>query len=171
MTISQNVTEQSGFPSSGSDNITLYEYFCAGGASACSGGGASTGGINLSAATAGFMVYTLNGNGASSTATTSSCFNNGSTNSSTDCAQLSSSSLLVANSSLINFLASNYALGFSQIYTYSTLSVVTGTNTTTALNFFTEGYYQELNLPEPGTFSTLGAALAALCALALRKRG
>jgi hypothetical protein len=169
MTLSENASLNSGFPVGVSDSITLFEYFCAGPAGSCAGGGSGTGGINLSSATAGFLVYFLSGNGNGYTANTSTCFNNGNTNSSTDCQMGAASVNYVPNSSLVNFLASSYSLGFNSVSTFSTL-VVTSQGDKTDLNFFTENYFQELNVPEPGTFGLIGAALAGLGFVGLRRR-
>ncbi len=166
LALSQNVSLTTGFPPGTADSIVLYEYFCAGGAAACAGGSSATGNINMTAPTAGFLVYKLNGNGNGYTAGTSSCFNNGNTNAATDCATLANAA---PSSSLINFGTSNYSGGFQSIYTFSTLSVNSGGDDT-ALNFFKETYFQELDTPEPATFGVMGIALAGLGILSFRKK-
>jgi hypothetical protein len=168
MALGENVSLTTGFPQGSNDSIVLYEYFCAGGAALCSGGSAATGGINLSAATAGFLVYNLTGNGSGYTGITSVCFNNGNTTG-TDCAALSSSADYITNTSLVNFLASSYSQGFQNVSTYTSLNVTSGGDPT-LLNYFVEDYFQELETPEPATFGLMGAALAGLGLLNLRKR-
>jgi hypothetical protein len=167
LALGQQATITSGFPPAvASDVITLFEYFCAGGASACTGGNASTGFISMTAQTAGFFEYTLTETtaGASSSSVVS-CFNNGNTNSASDCATPSNA----IGGSLVNFATSNYNLGFQNVFTFSTLSVASGGDDT-ALDFFKETYFEQLDAPEPATWGLVGAALLGLFALRARKQ-
>jgi len=144
-------------PAGTSDSITVTEYFCGGGAAACSGGGASTGGINLADPTAGYIVFTVLGNaGGGDSASESVCFNNG------------GSTCTAAVASVVNFAATNYTTGFTDIYVASNLALTSG-GTQVGLNYFTEAYFEDLESPEPSTFVLIGAALGGLALL--RRRG
>ncbi len=164
LALGQQATITSGFPAAtANDTITLFEYFCGGGASSCMGGGASTGFINMTAATAGFFEYTLTQTPAgTSSSAVISCFNN---NGTTDCSNPANAT----GGSLISFASSNYSQGFQNISTFSTLSVTSGGDDT-SLNFFKETYFEDLDTPEPATFGLMGVALAGLGFLHLRKR-
>jgi hypothetical protein len=156
MNLSVNYTVT--LPANPGDTLTVFEYFCAGGASACAGGGPATGGINLAAATAGYIVFTVAGNtGGGDSASESVCFNNGSSS----CTQVVASSL--------NFATTNYVNGFQDVYTASNLSLTSG-GTQVGLNYFTENYFENLETPEPATFGLMSTALAALGLLGFRKR-
>jgi hypothetical protein len=145
-------------PAAPADSITVTEYFCGGGAAACAGGSASSGGILLTAPTAGSIVFTVVGSaGGGDSAIESICFNNG-----------SSSCTPVVGSS-INFATTNFALGFQDVYTASNLAL-SSSGTQVGLNYFTEGYFETLETPEPATFGLMGTALAGLGLLGLRKR-
>jgi hypothetical protein len=146
-------------PANPGDTITVFEYFCGGGASFCTGGGAATGGINLASATAGYIVFTVAGNGSGGdNASESICFNNG-----------GSTCTAVVGSS-INFATTNYFNGFQDVYTASNLALTSGGASQVGLNYFTENYFENLETPEPATFSLMGTALAGLGLLGFRKR-
>jgi len=165
MSFNEQYTLTAGNTVTGNDGLTLFEYFCAGGASACSGGSAATGGINMAAKTAGFIEFVLSGNSNGSSTSNFACFNNGNTNSLTDCATQSNA---IAGST-VNFANTNYLQGFQAVAVYSTLSV-TSAGDDISLNYFKDNYYQILDTPEPATFGLLGMALAALGLLKSRKR-
>lgn len=168
LALGENASLTTGIPTGSSDSITLYEYFCGGAPGACAGGTSATGGISLSAATAGFLVYSLNGNANAYSATTSVCFNNGNITAN-DCAALTSSVDYSPATSFVSFLATNYSSGFQNLSTFSTLTVTSGGDTT-SLNYFIQDFYQELETPEPTSFGLMGAALAGLGLAGLRKR-
>ena len=165
MTFNEQYTITAGNSVIGNDGLTLFEYFCAGGQTACVGGSAATGGINMTAATAGFIEFTLTGNSNSSQTFNFACFNNGNTNSSTDCATQSNA----LSGSQVNFALTNYNLGFQNVYVFSTLSVTSGGDDI-SLNYLKDNYYQILDVPEPGAFGLIGASLAGLALLRLRRR-
>ena len=156
MTLSANATF--GTPTVGTDNITLFEYFCAGGAAACAGGGAATGGINLSSPTAGYLEFIDDGNGFGSGSNQFVCFNNG------------GSSCTASTNNTVNFKTSIYTAGFTDIFIANNISVSSTSGVQVSLNNFTENYFESLDAPEPSTFILMGSALAAVAALRLRKR-
>jgi hypothetical protein len=144
-------------PAGTSDNVTLFEYFCAGGSAACTTG-TLTDGINLAAPTAGYIEFIDQGTGSGSTSSEVICFNNGAT------------SCTPTSGFLINFATSNYSAGFTNILVSSGISVSSVSGTQVSLNNFTENFFETLDTPEPATFGLMGAALAGLSLLGLRKR-
>src|ERR1700693_3182716 len=103
-------------PAGTSDNVTLFEYFCAGGSAACTTG-TLTDGINLAAPTAGYIEFIDQGNGVGSNSSELICFNNG------------ANSCTATSGFLINFATSIYQSGFTSMIVASDISVssVTGT--------------------------------------------
>jgi len=148
MTLSANATF--GTPALGTDNITLFEYFCAGGAAACAGGAAATGGINLTSPTAGYLEFIDTGTGFGSGSNQFVCFNNG------------GSSCTASSNNTINFVTSIYTGGFKDIYIANNVSVSSTSGVQVSLNNFTENYFESLDTPEPSTFALMGVALAGL---------
>ncbi len=148
MTLSANATF--GTPALGTDNITLFEYFCAGGAAACAGGGAATGGINLTAPTAGYLEFVDDGNGFGTNSNQFVCFNNG------------GSSCTQSTNNTVNFVTSIYPAGFKDIYIANNIAVSSTSGVQVSLNNFTENYFESLDTPEPSTFAMIGIALAGL---------
>jgi hypothetical protein len=144
-------------PAGTSDNVTLHEYFCAGGSAACTTG-TLTDGINLAAPTAGYIEFIDQGNGVGSNSTELICFNNG------------TSSCTPTSGFLINFATSIYSAGFTSMIVASDISVSSVSGTQVSLNNFTENYFETLDTPEPATFGLMGVALAGLSLLGLRKR-
>ncbi len=140
-------------PSSSGDTITFFEYFCAGGATACAGGTSTTGGINMTAATAGYLSSTITGNTNGNTQVNQICYNNG------------GSSCTAAGGSTVSLGAA----GFTDVYVVSNLTLTSG-GAQVAINYFDEGFFQSLETPEPATFGLMGAALAGLGLLGFRKR-
>jgi hypothetical protein len=151
MALNSNVQLTS--PAGASDSITIIEYFCGGGAAACVGGGTSTGGILMTAPTAGFLEFNEVGNGGGATIADSSCFNNG------------GSSCTVNGSNVVNFGTFN----FTDVYVTSNVALSSG-GAQVAVNWFQEEFFQDLEAPEPATFGLMGVALAGLGFLRLRKR-
>ena len=144
-------------PAGTSDNVTLFEYFCAGGSAACTTG-TLTDGINLAAPTAGYIEFVDQGNGVGSNSNEFICFNNGAT------------SCTPTAGFLINFATSIYHAGFTSINVASDISVSSVSGTQVSLNNFTENYFETLDTPEPSTFLLMGSALAGVAALRFRKR-
>lgn len=149
-----NVTLQE--PAAPGDSATTFEYFCAGGASACSGGSPTTGGINLNAPTAGVIEITVTAAGGF---TFGGCFNNGAATACT----------LTPSINVLNLNTSNYIQGFTSVYIATNLDVASGGDQV-SLNDFAETFNENLETPEPATFGLMGAALAGLGFLGLRRR-
>lgn len=145
-------------PAGTSDNVTLFEYFCAGGFASCTSGGTLTDGINLAAPTAGYIEFIDSGTGVGSSSSELICFNNG------------AATCTPTAGFLINFATTNYAAGFTSILVASNISVSSVSGTQVSLNNFTENFFETLDTPEPATFGLMGAALAGLSLLGLRKR-
>lgn len=144
-------------PAGASDNVTLFEYFCAGGSAACTTG-TLTAGINLAAPTAGYIEFVENGSGFSTSASEVICFNNG------------GSSCTAVGGNTVNFAASIYTAGFTNIIVASGISVSSSSSAQVSLNRFTENYFETLDTPEPATFGLMGVVLAGLGLLSFRKR-
>ncbi len=141
------------------DNLTVIEYFCGGGASACAGGTPGVdGGLNPNAKTFGYMQFQLLGSTTGGSFNNTICFNNGGTT----CTP-------TASGTYISFTGTEYASGFSSIYISNAIAVTSG-GSQVQLNSFTDTLYESLITPEPSTFGLLGSALLALGMLRFRKR-